>query len=59
MIYNFSLKYSPEAIEQIIDIVKWYNSKSKGLGSRFKSNLKLALQITKKIPILTLVDMKM
>ncbi len=50
MIKKYKLLYTPEAIEHIRHIAAWYNEQSKGLGSRFKNNLKTALTNIKKEP---------
>ena len=37
---NFKLSFTPAATAHIIQIAAWYNEQSKGLGTRFKNNLK-------------------
>jgi toxin ParE1/3/4 len=37
---KYTLVYSPAAIEHIRLIASWYNQQKKGLGKRFKDNLK-------------------
>ena len=50
MIKKYKLSFTPEATMQIKNIVLWYNTESKGLGERFKKELKLALEKTKLNP---------
>ncbi|MEQ1675817.1 MAG: hypothetical protein ABL876_03880 [Chitinophagaceae bacterium] len=47
---NFKLSFTPAATAHIIQIAAWYNEQNKGLGSRFKSNLKTELAEIKKNP---------
>ena len=35
---RFKLAYSPESLQEIKRIVKWYNAAGPGLGERFKKN---------------------
>lgn len=36
---RFKIAYSPESLQEIKQIVEWYNDVSPGLGDRFKKNL--------------------
>ena len=47
---NFKLSFTPAATAHIIQITAWYNEQSKGLGTRFKNNLKNELAEIKKKP---------
>jgi hypothetical protein len=47
---KFKLVFTPEAVAQINAIVTWYNKQQKGLGTRFKNNLKKVLAATKQNP---------
>ena len=44
MIKKYKLSFTPEATLQIKKITHWYNTNSKGLGERFKKELKIALK---------------
>jgi len=46
----YQLLFTPEAIGHIKHISEWYNNQKKGLGARFKSNLKNVLADVKKNP---------
>jgi plasmid stabilization system protein ParE len=46
----FKLSFTPAATAHIIQIAAWYNEQSKGLGTRFKNNLKAQLAEIKKNP---------
>jgi plasmid stabilization system protein ParE len=47
---NFRLSFTPAATAHIIQIAAWYSEQSKGLGIRFKNNLKTELTSIKKNP---------
>lgn len=47
---KYKLVFAPDSIKEIKEIVKRYNTVQKGLGKRFKKNLKQALEKTKKYP---------
>lgn len=49
-IKTYRLFKTTAAIEHIKDITTWYNKEKKGLGKRFKDNLKAELQQVKKNP---------
>ena len=47
---RFTVKYAPEALQEIQSAVDYYNKLSKGLGNRFKQNLLTAIKATKLNP---------
>lgn len=47
---QFRLFFTPAATAQIIQIASWYDEQTKGLGDRFKKNLKAELAAIKKNP---------
>jgi toxin ParE1/3/4 len=47
---RFKVVYAPEAVQEIINIVEFYNSKQKGLGDRFKRNLLAEIALIKQNP---------
>jgi hypothetical protein len=47
---KFSIKYAPDALQEIKQIVDYYNSLADGLGFRFKKNLLSAINILKLNP---------
>ncbi|MEO8822091.1 MAG: type II toxin-antitoxin system RelE/ParE family toxin [Ginsengibacter sp.] len=47
---RFTVKYAPEALEEIRQIVDYYNELSGGLGNRFKQNLLEAIKAAKLNP---------
>jgi hypothetical protein len=46
----FKVLYAPEALEEIKEVVDYYNSESKGLGARFKANLLAEIRAVKARP---------
>lgn len=47
---KYALLFTPEAIEEIRHIAEWYNEQQKGLGKRFKTQLKKELDKLKQNP---------
>jgi len=47
---GFTVKYAPEALQEIQQAVDYYNKVSVGLGSRFRQNLLDTIKTTKKNP---------
>lgn len=47
---SFKLSFTPAAISHVKEISRWYNKQLKGLGKRFKDNLKSELAEVKKNP---------
>jgi|SRR5665213_1154369 len=47
---RFTVKYVPEALEEIKQAVDYYNKLSDGLGNRFKQNILEAIKTTKLNP---------
>jgi hypothetical protein len=47
---RYKLIYSPESLQEINNIVDYYNQVSKGLGGRFKKALLAAIATVKKNP---------
>ena len=47
---RFSVKYAPEALEEIQDAIDYYNKISDRLGSRFRQNLLIAIKAAKLNP---------
>ncbi len=47
---TFKLSFTPAVTAHIIQISAWYNDQRKGLGTRFKDNLKAELAKIKKNP---------
>jgi hypothetical protein len=47
---SYKLSFTPAATDHIKDIALWYNKQLKGLGKRFKDNLKIELTQIKKNP---------
>ncbi len=47
---GFTVKYAPEALQEIQQAVDYYNKVSVGLGRRFKQNLLDTIKATKKNP---------
>ena len=50
-IKKYTVVFAPEAVQEIKDIVKWYSAQQKGLGKKFKANLKKSLDIAKQNPL--------
>jgi hypothetical protein len=48
---SFSLWFTPDAARHILYISEWYDSQSKGLGTRFRKALKEELVLVKKNPL--------
>ncbi len=48
---GYKVRYAPEALEEIRDVVDYYNTKSKGLGIRFKNNLLAEVKAVKSRPL--------
>ena len=48
---GYRVLYSPESLEEIKDVIDFYNKKSKGLGSRFKNNLLAEIKLIKTRPL--------
>ena len=46
----FKVVYAPEALEEIKEVVDYYNGESKGLGARFKANLLAEIKAVKARP---------
>ena len=47
---KFSIKYAPEALQEIKQIVEYYNRLSAGLGNRFNQQLLAAIKALKNNP---------
>ena len=47
----YKVLFSPESLLEIKDAVEYYNYKSKGLGSRFKSNFLAEVKAIKQNPL--------
>ena len=47
---RFTVKYAPEALQEIKQAVDYYNKLSDGLGDRFKQNLLAAVKAAKLNP---------
>jgi plasmid stabilization system protein ParE len=47
---SYKLSFTPAATDHVKDIALWYNKQLKGLGKRFKDNLKTELTQIKKNP---------
>jgi plasmid stabilization system protein ParE len=47
----YKLRYAPEALEELKEVVDYYNNKSNGLGTRFKNNLLVELKAIKARPL--------
>ena len=47
---RFSVKYAPEALEEIQDAIDYYNKISDRLGSRFRQNILIAIKAAKLNP---------
>jgi hypothetical protein len=47
---RFKVAYSPESLQEITRIIKWYNDVSAGLGNRFRKNLLAEIAAIKKNP---------
>jgi len=47
---RFSVKYAPEALEEIQDAIDYYKKISNRLGSRFRQNLLIAIKAAKLNP---------
>lgn len=47
---RFTVKYAPEALQEIQHTVDYYNSLADGLGNRFKQNLLAAIKAAKLNP---------
>lgn len=47
---RFSVKYAPEALEEIQDAIDYYKKISDRLGSRFRQNLLIAIKAAKLNP---------
>jgi hypothetical protein len=48
---GYKVVYAPEALNEIKEVVDYYNSKSKGLGTRFKANLLAEIKAVKARPL--------
>ncbi|GEM_PF-3558108 len=46
----YKIVYTQAAVQHIKYIANWYNQQQKGLGTRFKTNLKAELKAVQKIP---------
>ncbi len=47
---RFTVKYAPEALQEIQHAIDYYNKLSDGLGNRFKQNLLTAIKAAKLNP---------
>lgn len=47
---RYKVAFSPESIQEIKQIVDWYNTVSKDLGGRFKKNLLDEISVIKRNP---------
>ena len=47
---NYTLVFTPEAIQEIQQVVDWYNKEQKGLGKRFKALLRKEVAKLKRNP---------
>lgn len=48
---KYTLVFTPEAIQEIRHAADWYNEQQKGLGKRFKTQLKKELDKLKQNPL--------
>jgi plasmid stabilization system protein ParE len=47
---HFKVAYAPESLQEIKNIIEWYNEVSPGLGERFKKNLLSEIAAIKQAP---------
>lgn len=47
---SFKIKIEPEAIQDIQNVITWYNKQQAGLGKKFLSELKLHIKLLKTNP---------
>lgn len=48
---GYKVLYAPEALNEIKEVVDYYNSESKGLGARFKTSLLVEIKAVKARPL--------
>jgi hypothetical protein len=48
---GYKVLYAPEALDEIREAVEYYNSKTMGLGTRFKNNLLEEIKAVKARPL--------